>query len=279
MAERVEALAPGLRDFPWGSAAPPRMVGVLNDLHARQAEIVTVDDLASHDTGLAAEETARLLRRNGWIHPLRTRGAWSVNFVWSPTHFGRFRELRARLRTHPDTPAAIAGKSVAQIHGWLRRGAAPTIGCPPRHKLPRCLNDYRVCRWEPRIPLDVLEGLPVWKPETLLVFMASQPSQFQWDDISEWLWEACDRIDKDLLRSELNGRPRSAWAKTAYLIDAGHRPDTADDLMNAAPAEDTGPYVLGHREKHSGRFAYPPAWSSKFNVTDYLLPAWWVPKW
>ncbi len=273
------AVAPGLRDFPWRWPLPPRFVPVVNDLHTRGSEVVTVADLAQYDTGASPEDTARALRRGGWLEPLRTRGAWSVSFVTSPTHLGGFRELRARLSTHPSTPAVIAGKSVAQVHDWLRRGTAHSIGCPNNYKVPRCLSGYRLCRWEPRIAVDVTWGLPMWKPETMLVFMASQPSQFSWADIAEWLWEACDSIDADLVVAELDGRPRSAWMKTAYLINEGQRADVADAILGAAPNEDTGPYVLGHREKRIGRFIYPPVWSPRFQVKDYLLPSWWLPRW
>ena len=279
MSDATDALASDLVDFPARSALPARLVPVVNDLYALGAEVVTVADLARFDTGTPPEATARALRRGGWLEPLRSRGAWSVNFVWPPAHLGGFRELRARLSTHPDTPAVIAGKSVAQVHGWLRRGTARSIGCPSNHKVPRCLSGYRVCRWEPLIPVDVVSGLPIWKPETMLVFMASQPSQFSWADIAEWLWEACDSIDTGLLGGELEGRPRSAWAKTAYLIDAGGRGDIADALLDTAPDESTGPYVLGHQERAAGRFIYPPQWSPKFQIMDYLLPAWWMPRW
>lgn len=273
------ALHPALATFPWGSPLPQRLVQVVNDLHARGAEVVTVADLARTDTGTSPEDTARALRRAGWLQPLRTRGAWAVDFVASPSHIGAFVELRARLRTHPDTPAVIAGKSVALEHRWLRRGVAATIGCPPNYKVPRCLSGYSVCRWEPQIALDSAWGLPMWKPETMLVFMAARPSQFPWEDIAEWLWEACADADGDLVAAELAGRARSTWMKAAYLISEGDRPDIADILLAVAPDGDTGPYLLGHKEKNIGRFAYPPAWSAKFQVMDYLLPAWWLPRW
>lgn len=278
VAEHAEALAPELADFPLGSALPSRLVPVVNDLHARGSEIVTLADLSRYDTEMSPQDAGRALRRAGWLHPLRTRRAWSVNFVMSPAHLGGFRELRARLSTHPDTPVVIAGKSVAQVHDWLRRGTARSIGCPPNYKLPRCLTGYRVCRWEPRIPVDVVWGLPIWKPETLLVFMAARPSQFSWADIADWLWEACDSIDADVLSAELDGRPRSTWVKTGYLLNEGERPDIADLLLESAPSDDTGPYVLGHRERRVGRFIYQPVWSPKFELMDYLLPAWWQPR-
>ena len=54
--------------------------------------------------------------------------------------------------------------------------------------------------------------------------------------------------------------------------------DVADVLLAAATDDNTGPYVPGHRKKRIGRFIYPPVWSAKFQVTDYLLPVWWLPR-
>ena len=279
MAELAAALIPELANFPTESPLPSRLVPVVNALHARGSDVVTLADLAFHNTGEAPAHTARTLRRCGLLGPLRSRGAWCVNFVMSPPHLESFVELRARLMTRPETPVVVAGKSVAQVHHWLRRGTAPTIGCPPNYKLPRSLSEYRVCRWEPRLPIDLMWGLPVWKPETLLVFMVARPSQFVWEDIADWLWEACDSLDQELLLGELEGRPRSTWMKAAYLINEGECPELAEVLLEKAPQEDTGPYVLGHREKRRGKFIFPPIWSPRFQLTDYLLPTWWVARW
>ena len=279
MAEHKPSLAPELVDFPWESTLPARLVSVVNDLHARGREVVTLDDLARRCSGIAPHHAARALRRCGWLEPLRVRGTWMARSIMPFPHLDSFVELRARLTTHPKTPAVIAGKSVAQVRNWLRRGTAPSIGCPASYKLPRCLSDYRICRWEPRVDLDVMWGLPVWKPETLLAFMVARPSRFQWEDIADWLADACYDLDEELMLGELDGRPRSTWMKAAYLINEGERPDIAEALVEQAPQEDTGPYVLGHREQRQGEFIYPPVWSQKFQVTDYLLPTWWLPRW
>ena len=279
MAESKATLNPDLVNFPTFAPLPSRLVPVVNDLDTRKAAVVTLDDLSRYDTGMSPADTARTLRRCGWLGPLRTRGAWSVTSVWPPPHFDPFVELRARLTTHPETPAVVGGKSVAQVRQWLRRGTAPTIACPPNYKLPRCLTGYRVCRWEPNLPVDDMWGLPVWKPETLLVFMVSRPSQFVWEDIADWLWEACDSLDEELLFGELEDRPRSTWMKAAYLITEGERPELSETLLERAPRDNTGPYLLGHREKRVGKFIYPPMWSKKYQVMDYLLPTYWLPRW
>ena len=75
--------------------------------------------------------------------------------------------------------------------------------------------------------MDDHRGLPMWKPETLLCYMAARPSRICWEDIKEWLWAVCEYLDLDLLVAELEGRPRAVWMKTGYLADVGERPDPA----------------------------------------------------
>ncbi|WP_419946899.1 hypothetical protein [Candidatus Poriferisodalis sp.] len=133
-----------------------------------------------------------------------------------------------------------------------------------------------MCRWDPQIPLDDVHGLPVWKPETLVVFMASHPSKFSWDGISDWLWEACDELQHQLLLAELHDRPRAAWMKTAHLVNEGERPSLAQAVAAAAPTSGKGPYVFGYRERDEPSFAVDPQWIVQFEVMDYVLPAWWL---
>ena len=280
MEVRSPELAPELVGFPLGGRLPETLIPVVNDLHARRAEVVTTDDLARYSTGLTPSATARSLRRSGWLEPLRTKNAWAARFVMSPPHLGDFVELRARLRTHPNTPAAIAGKSVASVRNWLRRAAAATIGCPSKYQLPQCLDGLRVCRFQPQLPLDQISGLPVWKSETLIVFMVARPSQFDWVDIGDWLWEACIDADPALLIRELAGRRRSVWMKTAYLASRGDRVDAAKVLLHEAPRNGTGPYVFGHAESRAARTGIAaPQWSQEFQVLDYVLPTHWIPRW
>ena len=150
---------------------------------------------------------------------------------------------------------------------------------PPRVKVPRCLSDYTVRRWAPQIPLDRIDGLPVWKPETLVVYMGARPVSFSWEDIAEWLWEACESLDGDLLLEELEGRPRAVWMKTAYVIEAGERPDISDVLLNRAPANAKGPYEFGKPRHPQGPLRRDPVWSAKYEVIDHVFPYRWMEKW
>ena len=261
-----------------------RVPGVLKpvvaDLDDKRAIVVTLDDLAAYEVdGHTPSEIAQILRRSGWLFPLRCRGAWRFCGFRLSWETPGYEELRARLRVRPDTQACIAGKSVAQAHSWLRRPVMQAIGVPPRVKVPRCLDDYTICRWKPQIPLDEINGLPVWKPETLLVFMGARPASFVWGDIAEWLWEACENLDKQLLLSELKGRSRAAWMKTAYIIESGERPDLADTLLGLAPSNTKGPYLFADKTYWHGSLDKRLDWSAKYEVLDYVFPRWWMEKW
>lgn len=268
---------------PGGLAAHPAGAGpagwAVNTLWERHEVLVTLGDLAGLVPGRAPGSTARALREAGWLFPMRTRGVWGFSAVRLGARAPGYLELHARLRMRPDTPACIAGKTVAMVHDWLWRPVGPAIGMPPGVRIPQCLDDYTVHRWEPRIGMDELLGLPMWKPETLLCYMAARPSRISWEDVKEWLWAVCENLDVDLLLAELDGRPRGVWMKTAYLADVGERPDLGEALAAAAPTNARGPYLLGWRER---RWPYP-VWPSpvrvpKYEIVDYLFPMRWNPK-
>ncbi len=268
-----QRLLAALEGLPGCTAPPPWSAALLNELHRTRQDVITITELHAYRPDIGGATVARTLRRSGWLEPLCTRGAWAVNCVISPAGLGAFVELRARLRTHPDTPAAVAGKSVALVHRWLRRPTAATIGCPSGVRVPRCLSDYRICRWRPRVAPETVSGLPVWRPETTLVFMAARPAQFDWSDIADWLGDIAGAVEVEALCEELQDLSRAVWMKTAYLLSEGGS-GVASDLEALAPAGAPGPYVLGHRECRSPSQGAPPLWSKRFDVLDALLPAW-----
>ena len=135
-------------------------------------------------------------------------------------------------------------------------------------------------RWQPRIPLDTIHGLPVWKPETLIAYLGSRPNLFPWTDIAEWLWEPCDNIDPELVAAELDGRSAAAWARTAYLLDRGENPEAATALIAQGPPLGDGPHYFGRRIPGiDDQYPQLPLWSPTFNVVDFLLERNWAYDW
>lgn len=280
MSIETAGLCPDLVGWPGTRTVRGPLVAVVNALRARDQVVVTLGDLSGLVAGRDPESTARSLVEAGWLFGLRTRGVWG----FSGARLGvrlvpGYLELGARLRVRPDTPACISGKPVAMFHQWLRRPVAPAVGLPPGVRVPRCFDGFRIDRWLPQIGLDEARGLPMWKPETLLCYMAAYPSAVSWEDIAEWLAELCENLDVGLLLAELEGRSRAVWMKTGYLADVGGRPEVGEVLAGAAPTNGGGPYVLGWRER-----CWPyPTWPSpvrvpRYEVVDYLLPMRWYPK-
>ncbi|WP_419850206.1 type IV toxin-antitoxin system AbiEi family antitoxin [Candidatus Poriferisocius sp.] len=278
--EAASELLENLRGIP-GTAAPPAdLVPAVNLLFETNAEVATLDEIASFSVSRTPQQAARALRERGWLFPLPVNGAWGVTTGFPAPHMGGFLSLRARLQVKSGTPACIGGRSTAEVRGWLRRPTSPAIGFPDEARLPRSLSEYSVLRWQPRIPLDTLHGLPVWKPETLLAYMGTRPGRFPWTDIAEWLWEACEGVDPALIAAELEGRPPGAWARTAYLIHRGEQPDIAAAVVSLGPPLDNGPYYFGRGVPGlDDPMPWLPVWSPEFNVVDYALERHWAYDW
>ena len=98
---------------------------VLEELELRQPRIVTAElmDEVLNLTGSDIGRTSAIERlvREGWLVPLRIRGAWE--FV-PAARAGRYPsadpwiELRAHLARHPDAPVAVAFASAVWALGY-----------------------------------------------------------------------------------------------------------------------------------------------------------------
>ena len=279
METTAEELIEELRGMPTTSPPPADLVPVVNGLKRSNAEVVTLDDLAAFNTGRDPLQVVRGLRGRGWLYSLPVSGAWGVFTSRPAPHMESFVTLRAKMQSVPDTPACIGGRSAAQVRNWLRRPTAPAIGYWGENHPPRCLAEYSVLRWESRIPLDSLYGLPVWKPETLIAYMGSRPGCFPWSDIAEWLWELSEGIEPELVATELEGYPPASWARTAYLMDRGERPDAATGLLALGPPLGEGPHYFGRRVEGDALIPWLPVWTREYKVVDFLLERNWSYDW
>ena len=253
-----------------GTRRPPdAMVPTLNAIWDGGARVVTIADIAAVSGGIPADRIAKTLRERGWLRPLSARGAWKPA-RWDFYKTSGFEELLARLRTHPDTPAAIAGRSVLAVTEWLKRPTRPMIGMPPGVLVPRCLGGFGLLRWTPRTPLDAVDGLPVWSPAILAAYMAAWPAKFDFEDVGEWLPVLSAAVDADALCGELTGRPRSVWMKAAFVMWRGGCHDHAETLARAAPASGRGPYKFGVPSRRWGGKTHPA-----FDIVDYIFVRDW----
>lgn len=228
---------------------------LLELLELEQPRVVTRDQLADlvREAGVESpvDRAAQRLRELGWLLDLKTRGVWEFAPAARAGAYGSgdpFIELRATLARRPDADFAAAAESAAYLLGYSsRRPGREVVSVPAAVTVPPALRGYRIVRWRVRAPLAERDGLPVWGASTLLVGMAARPSSFRdWPNVGEWISRAVADCSVDDLPTELEGHPRPAWARAAYLLDAGGRADDASALLAAAP-EGSGPYYLGPR--------------------------------
>lgn len=207
------------------------------------------------------------LRQRGWLLDLKTRGVWEFAPAARAGAYGAgdpLIELRATLARRNGAPFAVAAESAAYLLGYAGRRPQPeAVSAPAGTTVPPALRDYRVVRWTVRSPLERREDLPVWGVATLLAFMATRPSQYHdWPNVGEWLPRAVAAAGVDDLRTELRDRPRSAWARAAYLLSVGGQAARGSELLCDAPPGN-GPYFLGPRDRR-GRHA------AAFGVIDSI---------
>ena len=251
---------------------PASLASVLEQLELERPTIVTKDllrDLVER-TGLAYDpgEVASRLQRHGWLLSLRTRGAWEFAPASRAGAIGSgdpFIELRAMLSMRPKLAVKVAYDSAVWLHKLSQR-------MPNKHVLaihtglsvPHALRSFRITRRWGKLDSIVIQELPVWRTETLVVLIGAQPLSFRdWPNMNEWLSQASDRLDRDLLMRELEGRPRSTWMRTGYILEKGGGDAIAETLRVEAPSG-RGPFYLGRRDA-KGRY------DKRWEVVDSLL--------
>ena len=266
----ADAATMDILEWPHTQRPPDALVPVVLGILENSPRIVTLAGLDAYATGIPPQRVARILRERGWLAPMRTRGSWRPRTTWYTGTTAGFDELLARLQTHPATPAVIAGRSSMEVREWLKRPTELTIGLPPDTLVPRCLQGYKMLRWSPRAPLDIIEDIPVWSPATLLAYMSAWPAKFGFGDASEWLDTVCEAVCWDSLMAELDERPRSVWMKAAFIAWRGGQHRLSSDLLTHAPTGAKGPYKFGVPTRRWGAKTYPD-----FDIVDYVFQRHW----
>jgi hypothetical protein len=245
-----------------GRTVPQGLAPLLQLLELEQPRVVTAAQLRawSSEVGLGwpFDVVVRRLRERGWLLDLATRGVWEFAPAARAGSYGSgdpLVELRATVARDASTPYAVGAESAAYLLGLAgRRPAREVVGAPSGLRPPKAFKVFRVVSWTPRAALTLRDSLPTWSATTLLAFMGTRPSGYRdWPNAGEWLAQAAANVTIDDLEGELSGRPRSAWARTAYLLDRGGVPISARELFAAAP-RGGGPYYLGARRR-AGRYA------------------------
>lgn len=243
----------------------PAVAPILERFELDQPRVVTRADVdaarAGSTSSTTTDQAIRELTASGWLLRLRTRGVWEFApaaragaYSSGDPHI----ELRAALAKKPGLEAALAAESAAWAWGLSAR--PPThhaLAVPEGFRTPPALESYRIVRFEPALPPEERDGLPVLSVTSLVASMAIRPSSYRdWPNVTEWLPEAVPRIDAAGLAAELRCEARAAWMRASYLLWLGGDEAAAGELASEAPAG-SGPFYFGPRTRpgrHVGRF-------------------------
>lgn len=251
---------------------PPTLAGLLADLELEQPQIVSLEDLRklrnSRKVHASVHDIAKRLQGNGWLLPLRTRGVYEFAPAARAGNIASgdaFVELRATLKRRPDLRLMVAEESASWLHGLSSRAPERHVVSAPLHfDVPPALQEFRCVRLVPQLPPKMIDGLPVWSIESLLVLMATKPSLYgDWPNVNDWLHNAFSRADQSALYIELKGKPQAAIVRFAYLLEHAGYPSLAQEVYSAVDRS-AGPIYFG-KDRGSGTY------DSRYGVVDSVL--------
>lgn len=245
------------------------------ELELDAPEVVTMADLSElvERTGIGTEPrlVAARLRERGWLLPTGTRGVWEfapAAHAGPIGHGDLYLPLRTALAARPALDAAVCLVSAMRAHGLAER--APDrleVSVPSGTSVPEGLRRRaRVIMFEAQLPPQVLRGVPVHVPATILAHVAARPTDVRgWGTFADALADLVASTEPADIDRELVDRPRSVRVRLAYLLQ-GVAPDLADRFLPPDQGGRSAPKVwFGPRaplKRHSTRFS----------VADTLLP-------
>ncbi len=256
----------------------PALAKVVEELELEQPVVVTLNDLADilerRGIRTGPVEVARRLRDRGWLLETAQRGVYEFAPGAHAGPYGHgdpFVDLRAHLANEQQSAATTRAAVCLHSAVWLRgfSDRAPNkheLAVPPAVRVPKALsNAYRVVRFEAELEPEVVEGLPVQRPASLLVHLASRPTDVRsWTVFVEALPDLVTGTSAEEMAKEVRSRSGSTRARLGYLLegqDTDHLHLT--DLGVVRPA---GTIWFGPRD---GKVHYDARW----NIADTVLKA------
>ena len=252
---------------------PASLASVAEELELRQPKIVTKEMLrtilSKKGINLNEGDVANRLQKHGWLLSLKTMGAWEFAPGSRAGALGsgdRFIELRATLLRRPGFQVAIACESAVWLHGLGRRAPNKNVLAVPQGVIaPPALQGFRITRNWGRLSATLIDSLPVWRIETLLVLIAAHPTSYRaWPTIGEWLDEVARRAEEAAILEELSGRSSATWARMGYILEIVGQLKIANRLHAQPQPRKRGPFYLGPRNATT-------TYSQRWNILDSLL--------
>lgn len=250
---------------------PPSLAALVEHFELERKPTVTLDEISriAEEQGLKTPGRiiAHRLARLGWLLPTPARGIWEfapAERAGAIPDADPLLPLRALLSaSRGDLPAALALGSALWIQDLADRSPdRGEVAVPYGVPIPSALRrEYRVLRHTAHLDPVHVGDLPVHRPATILVHLATRPTDVRsWSSVLDCL-EALARLSSyEEIATELRGRPKSVHVRLAYLIN-GVEPEWSSRLE----IEPAGKVWFGPRRtlrRHD----------SIWNVADTVLP-------
>ena len=250
---------------------PPSLAALVEHLELERNPTVTLEEIS----GIAEEQglktpgriIAHRLARLGWLLPTPVRGTWEfapAERAGAIPDADPLLPLRALLSTYrEDLPAALALGSALWIQDLAerspdRREVAVPYGIPIPPALRR---EYRVLRHTAHLDPARVGDLPVHRPATILVHLATRPTDvLSWSSVLDCLASLVQLSSYEEIATELRGRPKSVHVRLAYLTSG-----VVPELSARLAIEPAGKVWFGPRRtlrRHD----------SIWNIADTVLP-------
>jgi len=202
----------------------------------------------------------------GWLKGTEARGVWQFLPAERAGAFSTgdpLLTLQATLTADPTVPVALAlGSALWLLDLADRHPDVPEVALPPRSHIPAAIRrSYRVVRHKTRLPPVKVRGIPVHSPASVLVHLATRPTDVRsWAAVLEGLEELVNAADEPDILTEVEGRTHATQVRFAYLI-CGIAPRLVDRLG----VQPRGKVWFGPRgplRRHD----------SHWNIADTILP-------
>lgn len=249
---------------------PPWLAPVIEQLELDRPTIVTTREIdrIRGDLGVKppANRVIEHLSKRGWLLRTGVQGVWEFvpgDRAGAYSVGDQLLTLRATLAATPTTPVALAlGTAMWQLDIAERAPDVAEVAFPSGLHMPIALRrSYRVVRHKARLEHLWVRGIPVHTPSTVLVHLATRPSDVRsWAGVLHLLPDLFAAADKAGIIVELEGRRHSTHVRLAYLL-SGIAPDLVEELN----IEPSGKVWFGHRgtlRRHS----------AEWNIADTVLP-------
>lgn len=248
-------------------AIPPSLAPILTQLELEGADLVTtarLDELVrALGIGTATRTVASRLRERGWLLPTGQRGVWEFapGAVAGPYSRGGHTRLLRSVLARTDIACGLTFQAAAWAQGLADRAPARVeVAAATERDARRLPDELDVSVFAPTLGYDTAKDVPVLRPASVLVHMATTPKRVRsWASVLEWLPDVAVEAGADEVLNELRDRPATVAARVGYLLQ-GLRPDLADQIVGPPTKTWFGPRrsIVRH--------------DSRWQVADTLLP-------